>query len=389
MFFESAMTKFCKLCGLDALEPGYGQNAASVSTIYICAHCGLTQSHRDTTAQGAPASLGAQGENAKKLRVTSTLALMRDHVDLSRPMSVLDVGAARGAFVREFLSAAPRARITAVEPDVGQAWACTFQSRSDIISKPIQDVCLPRECFDVVHSCRTIEHLDSPLEVLNDHWRVLKPGGLLIIDSRNIGAIREEGIVDEWFTPNFSSHFSAITLSRMLNAAGFDLVEPPDNEDRDNILIAAVKSDCARRNVLADPLEVHSARALISFYKSTRQRNLSALSAVAAELTALAPQGIAICGSGRLLDSLVRHGGLDQEKFWFFSEARLELKSALDQSVARNEWPGLKDTNPRIIVVMSDAHTDEIARIAARYAPNAKVVHYSELIFRAYEQLAA
>jgi SAM-dependent methyltransferase len=383
------MTKFCELCGLDALEPAYGQDTANGSTVYICPHCGLTQSHRGAIAQDAIASFGVHGESAKNLRVTSTLALIRDHVDLSLPISVLDVGAARGAFVREFLSAAPRATVTAVEPNKRQAWACAFLNRSDVISKPIEETYLPGEHFDVVHSCRTIEHLDSPLAVLSDHWRVLKPGGLLILDSRNIGAIREEAIVDEWFTSNFRCHFSSVTLSRMLNAAGFDLTEPSDSDDRENILIAAVKSDCAKRNILADPLEVRSARALISFYKSARRKNLSALGAVVAELTTLAPRGIAICGSGRLLDSLVRHGGLDQKNFLFFSEARLGLKPALHQGAAGNKRLELEDANPGVIVVMSDAHTHEIARIASRFAPQAEVIHYSELVFRAYDRLAA
>lgn len=386
---EGAMTKYCELCGRDALEPAYEPDAADSSTVYICAHCGLTQSHRGAGAQDANASFCLHGESAKNLRVKSTLTLLRDHVDLSLPMSVLDVGAERGAFVREFLSAAPRASVTAIEPNERQAWACAFLNRSDVFSKPIEDVHLPGEHFDVVHSCRTIEYLDSPLSVLSDHWRVLKPGGLLILDSRNIGAIREEAIVDEWFTSNFRCHFSSVTLSRMLNAAGFGLVEPPDSDDRENILIAAVKSDCAGRNISADPLEVHSARALISFYKATRQRNLLALDAVVAELTTLAPRGIAICGSGRLLDSLLRHGGLDRGNFLFFPEAQQELKSGLHQGAAGHQQSSLKDANPGVIVVMSDAHAHEIARIATRFAPQAQVIHYSELVFRAYDRLAA
>jgi len=383
------MTKFCELCRLDALEPAYGQDNAGGSTVYICAHCGLTQSHRGARAQDSSASSGMHGESAKALRVTSTLPLLRDHVDLSMPMSVLDVGAARGTFVREFLSAAPRATVTAIEPNEGKAWACAFLNRSNVISKPIEETHLPGDHFDVVHSCRTIEHLDSPLAVLGDHWRVLKPGGLLILDSRNIGAIREEAIADEWFTPNFHCHFSSVTLSRMLNAAGFELIEAPSGNDRENILIAAAKSNCAPRNIPADPLEVHSARALISFYRSARQRNLSALGAVVAELTALAPRGIAICGSGRLLDSLVRHGGLDQKSFLFLSEVGHELKPALYQGATGHKQSSLKDVNPGIIVVMSDAHADEIASIASRIAPQAEVIHYSELVFRAYNRLAA
>ena len=120
--------------------------------------------------------------------------LLRGHADLSLPLSVLDVGAGRGKFVRAFLSTAPSASVTAVEPDQRQAWACAFLNRSKIISKRIEETCFPDEHFDIVRSHHTLEHLESPLAVLTDHWRVLKPGGVLIVECRNIGAISDESI---------------------------------------------------------------------------------------------------------------------------------------------------------------------------------------------------
>ena len=175
----------------------------------------------------------------------------------------------------------------------------------------------------------------------------------------------------------------------MLSAAGFELIEAPDCDDRENISIAAVKSDCTEKHIAADPLEVHSARALIAFYKFARQRNLSAIGAIATELTALAPHGVAICGSGRLLDSLLRHGNLDQERFLFLSEAGLGLNSARRQDAADDRRPQIPDAHPGIIVVMSDAQSDEIAHMASRLAPQAEIIHYSQLIFRAYNRRAA
>jgi SAM-dependent methyltransferase len=383
------MREPCQLCGFETLEPAYGCDAASGPAVYICAHCGLTQSHRAAREGDTSASFIAQDEDTKALRVANTLALLSDYVDLSRPLSVLDVGAARGAFVRRFLSAAPGAFVTAVEPNENQAWACAFLDRSKVISKPVEDVALGDEQFDVVHSCRTLEHLDSPLPVLRDHWRILKPGGLLILDCRNIGAIRDEGIIDEWFGPNFRCHFSSVTLSRMLGAAGFDLIEPPDCNDHENISIAAVKSNHIEQNISADPLEVHSARALVAFYKFARQRNLSALRAIGAELTALAPKGVAICGSGRLLDLLLRYEDIDTKNFVFLSEGDSERASALHKDVAEETQRRLEDANPGIIVVMSDAQNDELARMASRLAPQAEIVHYSQLVFRAYNRRAA
>ncbi|MGY9106714.1 MAG: methyltransferase domain-containing protein, partial [Alphaproteobacteria bacterium] len=250
--------------------------------------------------------------------------------------------------------------------DQRRSWACAFLNRSKVISKPIEETCLPDEYFDIVHSGHTLEHLAAPYSVLADHWRVLKPGGLLVVACRNIGAIRDEAIVEEWFAQNTHYHFSQVTLSCMLHAAGFALIE-----------------------VTANPLEVHSARALVSLYRSARGRNLSALRGMVAELHALARRGMAICGSGRLLDSLVRHGGLDRNRFLFLSEAQMPLKAGPHEGASSDDWAQFKDANPGVIVVMSDAHANEIAQLASRCAPTTEIIHYSEIVFRAYDRLAA
>ncbi|MEE8438316.1 MAG: class I SAM-dependent methyltransferase, partial [Micropepsaceae bacterium] len=192
------MINICELCRLDALEPAYGQDGASASTIWICGHCGLTQSRRAEVAERSNASFDPLEVSAENKRVGRAVELLRGHADLSLPLSVLDVGAGRGKFVRAFLSTAPRASLTAVEPNQGQAWACAFLNRSNIISKRIEETCFPDEHFDIIHSYHTLEHLESPLAVLADHWRVLKPGGVLVVECRNISAISDEAIVGEW-----------------------------------------------------------------------------------------------------------------------------------------------------------------------------------------------
>ncbi len=384
---KAPMTLSCDLCRADAAEPIYRTREKSF-TVFVCACCGLLQSINLDTGLFAEPSPVLAFPPEKDARPPASLALIRDHADLSQRLNVLDAGAGRGAFVRAFLGAAPKAELTAVEPDQGKAWACAFKERSTVVTARLEDTKFADASFDIVHSRYTLEYLASPMAVLADHWRVLKPGGLLVIETRNLRAIREDDILEEWFTPKRRFHFSAVTLANMLTATGFILADGPEESDAGTLLVAAVKRRAPKRMALPDPLEARSARALVSGYKAVRERNLAALAAVSAELTRLAPRGVALWGAGRLLDMLVRHGGLDPQIFSALIDRSPVAKTKLPYGELLSGPEILNEARPGVIVVMSDAQAGEIQRIAAECAPGAEIIHYSDLIFRALDRAA-
>ena len=63
-----------------------------------------------------------------------------------------------------------------------------------------------------------------------------------MIDAPNIAILGADDIVEEWFIDKHLYHFSARTLMRMIEAAGFEIIAAPDPEDRDNLLIVARKA---------------------------------------------------------------------------------------------------------------------------------------------------
>ena len=229
------MSELCDLCGRDALAFLYEpERSARGISVHLCGHCGLVQSlPRVEHSERAPAavSAGADWGNVrygKGFRTKIALDAISRHVDLNGDLAILDVGSNRGSFAKAIVDAAPRAQLVAVEPDERVVDSCRDLDRTELIPARIEDVALETGRFDIVHSCHTIEHLASPARVLADHWRILRDGGLLVLDAPNIAIVGAEDIVEEWFIDKHLFHFSARTLGGMIEAAGFEIVQQPD-----------------------------------------------------------------------------------------------------------------------------------------------------------------
>ena len=390
------MSNVCDLCRSSSLEvvyepPGSARNLK----IHLCRHCGLLQSlpRADRAPRrSAAVSSGADWGNVrygKGFRTEACLALLRKRARLDQPLRALDVGSNRASFARAFLAAAPAAQLTSVEPDERVADSCGSLNRAELVPARIEATHFPDECFDIVHSCHTIEHLKSPLDVLADHWRTLKPGGLLIVDAPNVGLISSDDIVEEWFIDKHLYHFSAVTLSRLLDASGFEIIDGPDPSDRENLLFAARKRSIAARPIKRDESEVEAALQLIDRYIVKRARNLAALEQVAREIVSLSGKRIALWGAGRLFDALVLHGGFDPKSLALLIDTHLKAHVAERHGVVLSGPEDLSASNPGVVIVMSRAFAAEIANIARQRAPRAEIMFYGDLLARARTKLAA
>jgi len=390
------MSETCDLCHASALEPVY-QPAGSGRGVFvhICAHCGLLQSlpRIDRAPRRAAAiSSGADWGNVrygKGFRTKQCLSITGAHADFRNPLTLLDVGSNRGSFARAFLEAAPSARITCVEPDERVANSCEGLSRAELVRARIEETRFADGSFDIVHSCHTLEHLASPAATLADHWRVLKPGGLLVLDVPNVALTGSDDVLEEWFIDKHLYHFSQRTLAGLLDSAGFEIIDGPDADDRENILVAAVKRPFAARPVRANTLAVDEGMALMQSYVTTRAQNLALMKQIAGDLEKLAPRGVALWGAGRLFDALVLHGGFNPKKLRLLIDVHLKKHVPERHGVAVSGPEALAAADPSFIVVMSRAFAGEIAAVASEAAPKAEMLLYSDLLARARVKLAA
>jgi SAM-dependent methyltransferase len=380
------MPATCDLCGANALRAVYAATPSPRGlTVYVCETCGLVQSlPRHDRAKGdgeRRISAGADWGNVrygKGFRAAANLNLVRQYLKPGT-VSILDVGANRGAFSRAVLESTPNARIVGLEPDATVVAEWAHDPAIAWIEARIEEAPFADESFDLVYSCHTIEHLRSPRDTLADHWRVLAPGGILLVEAPNLALIGTDTVVEEFFIDKHLYHFSATTLTRLIERAGFEIVAGPFPADLVNVTVLARKIS-AGRAIAPDPEEAREAARLMAAYQATRARNLSALAAVARKLQREDGRKIAIWGAGRLLDCLVEFGGLEPKRLAAVVDAHLTRHVSTVHGAPLSRPGDLVALDPDMIVIMSRSFEAEIADHARKVAPRAEIVTYEALL---------
>lgn len=98
-------------------------------------------------------------------------------------MSVLDLGCGPGHFTERLADELPNARITALDADDGSLEHARRRlgERSTVVKGRAEATGLPPNSFDFALARLLFQHLREPLEVAAEAYRVLKPGGRLVI----------------------------------------------------------------------------------------------------------------------------------------------------------------------------------------------------------------
>ncbi len=84
------------------------------------------------------------------------------------------------------------------------------------------------ECFEAITMWQALEHVHQPLDVLHAAYRMLTPGGRLLVAVPNFAGFGARWFGANWYgldLPRHLTHFTPATLRMMLGRAGFDHVE--------------------------------------------------------------------------------------------------------------------------------------------------------------------
>jgi 2-polyprenyl-3-methyl-5-hydroxy-6-metoxy-1,4-benzoquinol methylase len=138
---------------------------------------------------------------------------------------LLDVGTAAGSFLH--VAAAKGWDVSGCEPN---RWLCEWGKSHyglDLRAGSIGDQHYPDASFDVVTLWDVLEHAPDPLDLLRECSRVLKPGGLLVVNYPDIGSWIARVMGRRWvfLLSVHLYYFTRRTIAEMLTRAGFEVAD--------------------------------------------------------------------------------------------------------------------------------------------------------------------
>jgi 2-polyprenyl-3-methyl-5-hydroxy-6-metoxy-1,4-benzoquinol methylase len=244
----SAVHVACCLCGADTVteiipstlhqiergnwnayactSSGYGRHGPIVR----CNHCGLVYANPRpvsgdvlTIYEAVKDPLYVEERAGRILTFEHHLQPMEKFSGPANGRRLLDVGAYTGVFVD--IASHHGWDAWGIEPSL---WAVE-QARLDglqMMSGTLESSTLKDSDFDVVTMWDVIEHVSNPMETLRAAWRVLRPGGFLVVHTMDLASpfARFMGKRWPWFMEMHLFYFTRKTMRLMLERAQFEVI---------------------------------------------------------------------------------------------------------------------------------------------------------------------
>lgn len=205
---------------------GYGHHGPIVQ----CQQCGLVYANPRPRSgdvldiyEAVEDRLYVEEREGRILTFEHHLRPMHKYTGPAQHRPLLDVGAHTGVFVD--IAARHGWNAWGVEPST---WAVEQARKQGLHMElgTLESAGFPAEQFDVVTMWDVIEHVPDPQHTLAAAWRVLKPGGLLVVHTMDIDSLfsRLIGKRWPWYMEMHLFYFSRRTLAAILAKTGFDVL---------------------------------------------------------------------------------------------------------------------------------------------------------------------
>lgn len=234
------MSQTCALCGGDAThaflsdlrDREYG--TPWTGTVKRCASCGLAQQAPMLTTDEALALYPANYQQYVPSKTSFAALLMKTYmrrtVRLMRALGVrpgqaiLDIGCAGGEKLA-ILTSALRCQGVGVEPNAIAAETARRRFGLEVHTGTFPHPDLSERRFDVIYINHVIEHVPDPVALLSSIRRALKPGGIVVGETENIGSLSARLFRQYWALLHLPFHlffFTEPTLRLAFEKAGFE-----------------------------------------------------------------------------------------------------------------------------------------------------------------------
>lgn len=134
---------------------------------------------------------------------------------------LLDIGCGNGTFLLRMRSMGWE--VCGVEPDASSAKQASAAGL-DVRAGQLPEAGLPERSFDAIHMSHVIEHLHQPAKTLSLCWKLLKPGGQIVIATPNYNAFGRSHFGQYWAGMDPPRHlvlFTETSLRNLMTKSGF------------------------------------------------------------------------------------------------------------------------------------------------------------------------
>jgi len=180
------------------------------------------------------------------------------------PGSILDIGCGRGLMLHYLKQSGWKAEGVEYSPELSRAAKETYGI--DVhVAQNIEECKFADESFDAVTILHVLEHVPNPKKTLKEIYRILKPGGICIIEVPNIKSWQARLSHGAWFhidAPRHLFHFSFRFLKQTLSEIGFKIKKGSTHSFEFGyfgMIQSLINLTCHRMNVLYDLLKNKSA----------------------------------------------------------------------------------------------------------------------------------
>lgn len=221
----------CEFCKSDKSSPYIKTDLVSYN---ICDNCGLIFQHPVISQVEINAIYDENyfeyemenQENFYKLMRLSLKDIGFEKIKEELPNKrVLDIGCATGMLLNYFKSIGFESY--GVEICKASADYAKEHHGLNIYNKPLLDAGFEDNYFSLIHFSHLIEHVPNPSDVLKEIYRILIPGGYIVLTTPNAEGMFAKKYGENWraVMPQHLWLFSKSALSNYIKSIGFDIVK--------------------------------------------------------------------------------------------------------------------------------------------------------------------